>query len=295
MTDVPNHEFRIDLDGVVIGLECETKQVAEGFVRWFGCPSATGEPHIRLAFSLVSHDDTPRFPNSLVQTKTLGPAGSFDIADGLISGSYDPASGRGTLRAKAILGHGRLMRILEQVFYQAFHSARQIAGKKSFLVHSAGVIAGGLGFLFVGPSESGKTTVARHSAARHVLGDEMNLVIPDPDGYQVAGTLFNGTFREKRPGRAPLAGVFLLAQATHHRLVPVPPAEAVSALATEIVPPIGLDQVPTADTVPAMVDTAVQLLENIELKVLEFRSDPEFWEVITDHFGLPSENGDGRN
>jgi hypothetical protein len=179
------------------------------------------------------------------------------------------------------------MRIWEQVLYQAFISAQRARGGEGFLVHSAAVIAEGRGFLFVGPSEAGKSTAAENSRAHHVLGDEMNLVRPGAgNSFEVVGTLFNGTFKEKRPGRAPLAGVFVLEQAPHHALVPIGRAEAVAALSTEIVPPVGLDEIPDAATVPAMVETAAGLVERCEVLRLECLPDPGFWQVIGPRFGL---------
>lgn len=279
------HNFAVG--DTVLELICRPPAFAEGLARWFGAPSAPGEPHATLACEMVTHDDTPVLPTSLLTTKKLAADGSFDIGDGLITGHYDGASGRGEVRAKATLLRGRLMRIWEQILYQGFVSAERRRGGEGFLIHSSAVIAGDQGFLFVGPSEAGKSTAALNSRAHHVLGDEMNLVQPDPGGgLEVVGTLFNGTFREKRPGRAPLAGILLLEQAPRHALVPVGHAEAVAALSTEIVPPVGLDQVPDETTVPAMVETAAGLLDRTEVLRLQLLPDPGFWEIIGSHFGL---------
>lgn len=280
------NEYRLDLGGAVIAVHCEPAEFAVGLANWFGRPSAAAAPHLRLDLELVPHADSPQLPNSLITTKTLGPDGSFDIADGLITGRFDAATGHGSLRVKGALIRGPLMRILEQIFYQAFWSARQAAGLDAFLIHSSAVIAGGRGFLFVGPSEAGKSTVARLSAAHHVLGDEMNLVRQDQGRLLVEGTVFNGLFRQKRPGEAPLAGVFILKQADQHALTEVPLLEAVTALAAEIVPPVGLDEVATRDTLPRMMDLAERLATNSTLKFLEFLPDEGFWPVIAAEFGL---------
>jgi hypothetical protein len=283
----PN-EYRLDLGGAVIAVCCEPAEFAVGLANWFGRPSAVTAPHLRLALELVPHADSPRLPDSLITTKRLGPDGRFDIADGLITGRYDAATGCGSLQVKGALIRGPLMRILEQIFYQAFWSAQQAAGLDAFLIHSSAVIAGGRGFLFVGPSEAGKSTVARLSAAHHVLGDEMNLVRQDNGRLLVEGTVFNGLFRQKRPGVAPLAGVFILKQARQHTLTEVPLLEAVTALAAEIVPPVGLDQVATRDTLPRMMDLAERLAANSTLKFLEFLPDEGFWPVIAAEFDIDS-------
>lgn len=270
----------------VLGLDCRPAAFAEGLSHWFGAPSVDGEPQLTLDCEMVVHDDTPDLPTSLLTTKKLTGDGGFDIADGLITGRYDVAARHGEIRAKATLLRGRLMRIWEQILYQAYVSARRIRGDNSILIHSAAVVADGQGFLFVGPSESGKSTAAMNSRDHHVLGDEMSLVEEGRDGLEVVGTLFNGTFKEKRPGRAPLAGVFILQQADRHALAPIGRAEAAAALSTEIVPPVGLDDVPDNTTVPAMIDTAADLLSRTEVCRLELLPDPGFWQPIASHFGL---------
>lgn len=281
-------EYRLDLGGAVVAIRCEPAEFAVGLANWFGVPSSPRAPHIRLDLELIPHADVPQLPRSLVTTKVLTADGGFDIADGLITGRYDAALGCGAIRAKGALIRGPLMRILEQLFYQAFWSARQAAGLDAFLIHSSAVIAGGKGFLFVGPSEAGKSTVARLSAAHHVLGDEMNLVRREAGGLVVVGTPFNGLFKGKRPGSAPLAGVFLLKQAPRHALTPVSLLEAVPALAAEIVPPVGLAELVTPETLPAMMDLAEMLASNTPLKFLEFLPDEGFWQEIASAFGLPA-------
>jgi hypothetical protein len=288
-----DNRYVIDLAGVAIGLECRQPALAEGLARWFGTPSAPVEPTILLDLEMVPHEDTPVLPNSLLTTKTVGAGGEFDIADGLIRGYYDQVARRGELKAKGVLLEGRLMRIFEQVLYQAHVSARQAAGLPGFLVHSAGVVADHRGFLFVGPSEAGKTTAALNSMAWHVLGDEMILVIPGGNGPEIVGTSFNGTFRDKHPGRAPLAGVFLLEQAPRHALLPVGQAEATATIAGEIVPPVGLDELPGARTLAAMTDLAAQLVDRVEVARLELLPDPGFWRIIAERFSLATPAGAG--
>ena len=282
-------EYRLDVGGAVIALLCPQPGLATGLATWFGRESAGAEPQVTLTVTVVAHDDVPRFPRSLLTTKRLlDDAGGFDIADGLISGRFDAATGCGEVRVKAALLEGRLTRIFEQILYQAHASARRRLGKPAWLIHSSAVIAGGHGFLFVGPSGAGKSTVARLSRGLHVLNDEMNLVRPTGAGWELVGTPFNGTFPDKAPGRAPLRAILLLEQAGEHGLADAATADAVAALAGEIVPPVGLDELPTTGTLPAMVDAAGELAANTTLKVMRFRPDPGFWLTLSSAFGLPA-------
>lgn len=299
-------EFRLDVGGAVIGLRCAQAGLAEGLSAWFKVASSTKAAALSLDLEVVGHDDAPRFPRSLLTTKRLlpgapadaadgrpGGAQAFDIADGLATGWYDAATGCGSLRVKAALLDGQYARIFEQLLYQAHASARRRLEQEAWLVHSSAVIVDGQGFLFVGPSGAGKSTVARLSAGRHVLGDEMSLLLPRPGGgWDLAGTPFNGLFREKRPGRAPLRAVLLLAHGPRHELCEVDPAEAVAVLGGEIVPPVGLDEVPGPGTLPAMIDAAHAVAAQVSLKLLRFTPDPGFWTLLAGTFGLGANSTD---
>lgn len=286
MTAGQHDQYRLDLGGSVLGFRCEPAAFSAYLAHWFDRPSSLGHPHVDLEFVLVPHAESLSLPNTLLQTKKLTGGGGFDISQGLFRGRYDPTTGQGRIEAKAAISRGQLMRVMEQIFYQAFFSARDRSGEDCLMIHSSAAIVDGQGFLFVGPSEAGKSTVARNSAAFHVLGDEMNLVHFTPDGLELEGTPFNGTFRDKRPGRAPLRAVFLLNQAPTHRVVPLGSAEAGSLLAAEVVPPVGLDQVPGPATIPSMVEAAARIIDGVEVLRLDLLPDPGFWPVIAAHCGL---------
>lgn len=289
-------EYRLDVGGLVLNLRCPQRGLAEGLAAWFGQPGAPASMPAPVVLDLhVEMDDAQsEFPRSLLTTKRLlprtgGDGGQpFDIADGLLRGWYDAASGRGAVTVKSALLDGPYTRIFEQLLYQAHASARQLLGHDAWLAHSSAVIAGGQGFLFVGPSGAGKSTVARLSAAHHVLGDEMSLLLPRAGaaGWELVGTPFNGLFRDRKPGRAPLRAVILLEHGARHELVDVPQAEAVARLGAEIVPPVGLDQVPGPGTLPAMIDAAGRIAAVTPLKVLRFTPDAGLWATLAEGFGL---------
>ncbi len=279
-------EFRLNLGGACLALHCQQEGMCHYLSQWFDRPSDSAAAQINLKFELLPHEESLDLPNTLLKTKQIGPDGSFDIAHGLIKGHFNRTTGWGLIQAKGALTRGVLMRVMEQIFYQAFQSTLQFSGLRAALVHSSAVIAGGSGFLFVGPSEAGKSTAALNSMAHHVLGDEMTLVLPGPDRTLIEGTPFNGNFKAKRPGQAPLRAIFLLKQAPQHRILPIDLAEAASLLAAEIVPPVGLDQIPGPQTLPWMVEFAAELVERVPIFRLELLPDPGFWNVIDQHFHL---------
>jgi hypothetical protein len=98
--------------------------------------------------------------------------------------------------------------------------------ERGFLLHAAAVAEGRRGWVFCGPSESGKTTLARLAAPRAVLNDETVAIVPSGRGYAVAATPFfgeGGPVMARRNRRVALRAVFFLHPApalAHRRLTP---------------------------------------------------------------------------
>lgn len=82
------------------------------------------------------------------------------------------------------------------------------------LLHSAGIVARGMAYVFFGHSGAGKTTFSGLSAAagHDVVSDELNLLWVLPEGVRVESLPFAGDFGGRcRPRTTyPLGGLFLL-------------------------------------------------------------------------------------
>ena len=274
-----NHEYRLRLGRAVIALTGLNAGFAGELAQWFAVPSDPAAATIRLRLVLRDDGTDPPVPNSLILTKRAD-GRRFDIADGLVRGEFDAATGESTVEVHAVLTRGRLRRVLEQALYQAFHSACRRLSYDAGLVHACGVIDGGGGHLFVGRAGAGKTTVARLSQGRHVVNDEMPLVEFRDDGPWLVGTPFNGFFRDKTPGEAPLVRILLLDQGPAHALSRVGPGEAAATIAAEIAPPVPLPETAGEPTRLAMLETATRLALAVPVRRLTFKTDPGFWAVI---------------
>ena len=157
------------------------------------------------------------------------------------------------------------------------------------MIHSAGVLHRGDGYLFVGRPGSGKSTVAKLSLPDTVLNDEMNLISFSKKGVDVTSTPFNGLFMEKSAGCGRLNAVLLLKQGSEHKLTKTNDAEAVKVLIREIVPPIGLDEVITPAVRAAMLDIAVRIQRSVPVYWLEFQRNRSFWELLDQEIILTEE------
>jgi len=99
--------------------------------------------------------------------------------------------------------------------------AQALLSRQAFYVHSCGLIVDGNGLLFVGHSQTGKSTIAKLFANQaELLCDDRNIVRYWPDqGWQVYGTWSHGELSEVSSAYAPLKGIFFLEKSNENTLV----------------------------------------------------------------------------
>lgn len=96
------------------------------------------------------------------------------------------------------------------VFLRVFYSLI-LAINRGILVHSLGILKESKGYLFVGPSSSGKTTMARRIKNASILSDELVIVRRLKDRFFLFSTPFGGELQsEINYSFAPLEGIFFL-------------------------------------------------------------------------------------
>jgi hypothetical protein len=146
------------------------------------------------------------------------------------------------------------------------------------LLHAAGAIRNGQGFVFFGPSGAGKTTTSRLAArTADVVSDDLVIIRGDNGRCILHGVPFKGELSDapRANQSAPLAGLYRLRQDTSHYLEPIPRAQAVAELAAAS---------PFVVREPALSDRLLELCnriaKTIPVQQLHFRRDDGFWKVI---------------
>jgi len=92
---------------------------------------------------------------------------------------------------------------------------------KVAIIHGAGIVTDGNGYVFFGPSGIGKTTISRLWVKRgaKLLNDDRVALYKDHSGWRIAGTPWHGEEPVVCPDDAPLKGIVRLRQSptTHVR------------------------------------------------------------------------------
>lgn len=149
--------------------------------------------------------------------------------------------------------------------------------RRGILVHACGIEDGGRGYLFLGNSTHGKSTVAKlwHEHGATVLNDD-RIIIREKNGtFRMYGTPWHGTFTETSSNSLPVEKIFFLTHGKKNLLVPKTGSEAVSMLLTRSFPPFW-------DTL--MMEQALKLMagltESIPCFELHFLPDGEVVDLI---------------
>ena len=271
-------EFPVRVGPTLVVLQFADPKTASRVRQHLGVPFEEGVPDVRLSVR-VSGDRDKIVPNSLLADKSVD-GETFTMGGGIVRGDFNRDRAEGTIEVSARLLKGRLIRVFEQILYQAFYCDPRNGRGASVLLHSSGVIHQGNGYLFTGSSGAGKSTIARLSRNDMVLNDEICLIRPQGEHAIVAGTPFNGFFTRKVAGEAPLKAIFVLSKGRAHSVTAMSPSQAVAALLPQIVPPIGLDERITRDTLDSMMNLAQAVQEAVPIYRLQFRRDPRFWKEI---------------
>lgn len=100
--------------------------------------------------------------------------------------------------------------------------ARVLPDRQACLIHAAGMVLDGEGFLFVGHSDAGKSTmVTMLREEGEILCDDRIIVRRWPEGFRIHGTWCHGDVPDVSAAGAPLRGIFFLEKSDGNRIEPV--------------------------------------------------------------------------
>lgn len=174
-----------------------------------------------------------------------------------------------------------------EAFWGAFENllrilcAHRVLDLQGVILHSAGVVSEGNGFVFFGASGAGKTTISRLSldGGRRVLSDDLNAVCLTSEGPRIEKLPFCGESALVAPGAAsaPLRALYRLEKGARNTLRRLGRAEALASL---------LACSPGPNVNPHRQDDLLTRLQAIvdttPVGVLTFSLDGDFWRLLED-------------
>jgi len=222
--------------------------------------------------------DTVTYTGAVTQFRYATFAGSIDLdAQRAVVSMVDEASADAVL--ERIMSH-----ICMQLLPRQHHA---------LWLHAAGLVWGGNGYAFFGPSHAGKTTLSRLARGRaEILSDENVIVRCGAAGPQLISTPFWGhrdplAAIQRVRRTVPLRALFALRHTPDFQVRRLSAAEAVLVLlATEKVP------AERVESAAAWLGAAEQLVQQVPIYELGFAPTPVVWEFLEERGLLSPERSD---
>jgi MoaA/NifB/PqqE/SkfB family radical SAM enzyme len=155
--------------------------------------------------------------------------------------------------------------------------ARILADRQGCYLHSSGVIMDGDGFLFVGHSDAGKTTMARIlKKVGKLLCDDRIILMKKNGRFQIFGTWSHGDMAEVSSDSAPLKALLFLEKDRTNRLVLLTDRkQIIRRFLACLIRPLA-----SADWVDKMLDLTELVAEEVPCYLLHFNRSEEVIDIL---------------
>ena len=242
-------------------------QLRERYAAFAGM-TATADPDMLVRLELTTSERRA----APVDVRLRFAPSAVDLDAPGLSGCVDIESGRATLRLSSDDPAPDVDYFLRVIVSLLAFAAGGV------LFHSAGVVGSGEAYVFFGPSGAGKSTVARNSAGRLVLADDLTLLMPLAEKWHAHSTPFwNGACPERLAvsAAAPVAALYRLVKDETVRIEEMATAAAVAEMAASA-PVVNGDDA----RMPALLDRCAGLARHAPVRRLHFAPDASYWAVV---------------
>ena len=266
----------------------------ETYIEWkqlFSEFITEGPADITIDLEVTNRVNSDYLPEVLYNTIFSHEGGRFWTNSSIISGQYDLSRSLISITAERELGntdseYNYLNRLVTLAYYSGCKVKYNGSTPPAFLLHACGIVRQGKAILFTGPSEVGKTSIARLCGDRHgeIINDEMVLVFrPRADGTGIAaqGVPIIGGVSQRRNITAPISCIFLLKQSRETRVNSPSKTEVYLSLIRQVINPAYIGQRGGREVYSLMADLSTELVDNVPIYELEFTLDEAtLWRTI---------------
>ena len=261
----------------------------------FICPSLIVTKHLERFFSGYECDQTPdffikiftsdEFPPPLLQLQKQWipqrvDGRFFEIGPNLIRGTLELEKKECSITVHKDFFSLPMVNVFQGFLCRLYHTMCRDRSINSHFIHGCGVIKENTGFLFIGPHQSGKTTVGKLSNGT-ILHDDQVIITLDEKGLTIDSPPLPAKFRRRPNKPYPLEKIFVLAKNSSFAVKSLGPALALKSLYDEIVLPLTLYSLDGKKEHAEKGKLCLEILKKVPVLKLHFDEQGKFWEELT--------------
>jgi len=273
------YQYNLKIGNVVFGIRVSEISLFQWFSEYFKKENVRDSADILVDIKISRPSDVTFVPDSFFQSKRLS-GKNFQMEGRLLRGKYFSKRKHVKIILHPVMIETDASRVFEQCLYQLYYTVLGEAYMQFPLIHSSGVIKDNKGFLFLGPSEAGKSTVAELSSKYRVINDEITIVDISGEEPMLRSTPFNGLFQDKSSGAAPLFGIFVLEKSNDDYIQLLGQSSAVRPVADQIIPPVSILEEMKSDVYFKQLDMVNEIHKQVPIYKLYFTKSDRFWNEI---------------
>jgi len=271
--------FSIHFGPFLIGITSSSFTLIERLKRFF----SGYESNIAPDFVLVI-ESTQKLPPPVLQwdhpwIPLVVKDNSFVIGPQLIQGRLDMRKRLIKITVHDDFFKQPTLNIFQNFLYRMYHTLCLNQGIRSHFIHGCGVQKEIDGYLFIGPHQSGKTTIGELSNAP-VLHDDQMLITIDERGISMDSPPLPAKHRYHPEKPVPLRRIFVIFQNSHISTKIMEPLPALKNLYSEVVLPLTLDSLDQKEAKVRKSQFCFDILKLLPVRELHFDEHGKFWQEI---------------
>jgi hypothetical protein len=292
-----NHTICLEIGSICCSLRCKDGETYNRLQRLYHDFLTEQPADITIELESTDRLRPDDLGEALSETIYKHEGNRFRTTSQIAAGQYDLDSRFISITAERSLGDpevefNHLNRLISLAYYSAC-KVKYNGNPPAMLVHACGILHYGRAILFAGPSEAGKTTIARLYRDRHgeVLNDEMILIsrpTPGSNGISAQSAPIIGELDPRQNVAAPLSYILLLKKSNKTLVRYLDKAEAYLRFIRQIITPAHIGQRGGRAVYSLMADFSAEVTRTIPVYELEFNLDAEaLWQVLTELEDVP--------
>lgn len=263
----------LDFSGIGVRIGGADPEIAARLAREWAPFVGEIDPFLELHVRMVDGEyREPSYSPKSMRSELRGSSAGFQMPEGEAR-----LERLGVARVQLLRGTG------ERAYFTLINLLRaclawRLPQRGGALLHAAGLVVDGFGFVLVGPEGAGKSTWVRlgEAAGARPVSDDLVLVDGAEEGPMLLGSPFHSTHRaDYRPGRWPVGAILFPSHAAVARIEPVTPLIARARLLANL--PFIADA-PEED--PGVGRLVERLSGAVPCAELAFARDGEFVELL---------------
>jgi len=291
-----DNTLSLQIGSICCELRCNDAEILQKLRDLYHNYLSDAEPDVFVELEVTSRMSINKLSSVLTRSRYMRHGNHFRSSGRLLNGQFDVENRTVKIAGeKALIDPDNKINLLNQLISISYYSACKMkygTNPPAMLVHACGILRNGKIIIFAGPSNIGKTTIARLCSDRHgeVFNDEILLMSrpgTNGNGITIQNTPILGDLLPGRNTTAPLRCIFILKQNNRTTWRYLDKAEAYLRFIRQIIGPSCVGNYDKKTAYSIMADFSSEVVQSVPVYELEFNQDSDtLWRVADELEGI---------